>query len=313
MCARRAIRDEDLATFNPEQQDELKELVKAVVKNDLHVDRIVRVGCPIRGTLLASKRLDAYLSVLKWTMDVAGWGIAGEVVDFLGAVAQLVSRRPIARTGGAGAAQPVRPVAARRRVAHSRRTARSPVFGLAVRGRLGADLGQDVDGRRVLLDRQRRGRADPMDVGGARRQGAAMFRLDRGGKVLHTRYFARDRAAEPVFKAVLDDQPDGFERIGPLSWAGTDSSGERARITDTRTPVSRGDRPAVFLIPGFAASTLTSGNELVWPAAMAIATIGRLAFTPGADPLHRRDVRRRYVRHAARASGSHARRGPLSI
>jgi tetratricopeptide (TPR) repeat protein len=50
-------------------------------------------------------------------------------------------------------------------------------------------------------------------------------------------------------------------------------------------PASRGDRPAVFLIPGFGASTLTSGNELVWPAAMAMATIGRLAFTPGAAAL----------------------------
>ena len=32
-----------------------------VAKNDIQVGQVVRVGCPARGTLLASKRLDAYL------------------------------------------------------------------------------------------------------------------------------------------------------------------------------------------------------------------------------------------------------------
>jgi hypothetical protein len=30
---------------------------------------VVRVACPARGTLLASRRLDTYLSVLKWGLD----------------------------------------------------------------------------------------------------------------------------------------------------------------------------------------------------------------------------------------------------
>ena len=54
----------------------------------IRVERLVRVACPARGTLLASKRLDAYLSVFKWTLELAGAPVLPELVDFLGEVAQ---------------------------------------------------------------------------------------------------------------------------------------------------------------------------------------------------------------------------------
>ena len=41
------------------------------------VERVVRVACPARGTLLASKRLDAYLSVLNWASSWPAPGRAG--------------------------------------------------------------------------------------------------------------------------------------------------------------------------------------------------------------------------------------------
>ncbi len=49
---------------------------------------MVRVACPSRGTLLASKRLDAYLSVLKWGLELAGVPVAPQLVDFLREVAR---------------------------------------------------------------------------------------------------------------------------------------------------------------------------------------------------------------------------------
>jgi hypothetical protein len=52
------------------------------------VERVVRVACPARGTLLASKRLDAYLSVLKWTLDLAGLPVLPELLGFLAEVAR---------------------------------------------------------------------------------------------------------------------------------------------------------------------------------------------------------------------------------
>ena len=79
---------ESLGGASSRDRDALGELVKAVKTNGTHVDRIVRVACPSRGTLLASKRLDAYLSVFKWTLELAGLPVAAEIIDFLNAVAQ---------------------------------------------------------------------------------------------------------------------------------------------------------------------------------------------------------------------------------
>jgi hypothetical protein len=48
----------------------------------------VRVACPARGTLLASRRLDAYVSVVKWALELAGLPVVPQLVAFLGEVAR---------------------------------------------------------------------------------------------------------------------------------------------------------------------------------------------------------------------------------
>lgn len=269
-CARRALDAGALEAFTPEQRDELAELVALVTANDLHVDRIVRVGAPIRGTLLASKRLDAYLSVLKWAMELAGWAIAAEVVDFLGAVAQerlnpdtlpglaaQVPRSPLVQWLHADPT----PIPGELRVVSGDVQGDSVLTWLKT---LMADSFYWTDNDVVVQTRSM--------YGGARREKTAAFALDRGGKVLHTRYFARDRFAGPIFDAMLEAQPAAFRTIGPLSWAGTDSSGDRGR-----RPVPDGPRPLAVIVPGFGASRLAFGDELVWPAAMAAKTLERLA------------------------------------
>ena len=66
----------DLAFFDAAglagQRAELQALGQAVAARGVRVQRIVRVACPARGTLLASRRLDAYLSVLKWSLELTG-------------------------------------------------------------------------------------------------------------------------------------------------------------------------------------------------------------------------------------------------
>jgi hypothetical protein len=66
---------------------DLKALQDAVAGKDIQVGNVVRVACPARGTLLASKRLDAYLSVFKWSLELAGVPVIPAFVDFLAAVA----------------------------------------------------------------------------------------------------------------------------------------------------------------------------------------------------------------------------------
>src|SRR5690606_9230497 len=52
-------------------QVELRELIRIVHQKGIIIDKVVRVACPAHGTLLASKRLDVYLSVLRWALKLA--------------------------------------------------------------------------------------------------------------------------------------------------------------------------------------------------------------------------------------------------
>ena len=61
VCANPDLTNMDLFADDGASADELKELAKLVKDKGIVVERVVRVACPARGTLLASKRLDAYL------------------------------------------------------------------------------------------------------------------------------------------------------------------------------------------------------------------------------------------------------------
>ena len=99
----------------------------------------MRVACPARGTLLASKRLDAYLSVFKWTLELAGIPVAPALLEFLAEVAQRrADVETDSRPRGADSRQPAHAVAARSRRSDSRRAcAWSPATSRATRSRRG--------------------------------------------------------------------------------------------------------------------------------------------------------------------------------
>jgi hypothetical protein len=76
LAGQRALSAAEMAHFaGPDyapQRAELQKLLDEIIDRDVHVERIVRVACPARGTLLASRRFDAYLSVLQWTLQIGG-------------------------------------------------------------------------------------------------------------------------------------------------------------------------------------------------------------------------------------------------
>ena len=80
--------------------------------------------------------------------------------------------------------------------------------------------------------------------GGAPRDASATFVLDQGGKVSHFNYFSNERTAEAIVSALVHEQPHGFRKIGPLSWAGEVASGARAALDRT----GAADKPAVVLL-----------------------------------------------------------------
>ena len=76
--ASRGVTQADLAQFAgkgyAQHLKDLLELEKLLTSRQVNVERIVRVACPAYGTLLASNRLDAYLSALAWLMERPGQG-----------------------------------------------------------------------------------------------------------------------------------------------------------------------------------------------------------------------------------------------
>lgn len=241
------------------------------------MNRVVRVACPTRGTLLASRRLDAYLSVFKWTLQLAGVPVLPELVDFLGAVAQ---HRLEAETLPGLEAQV--PDSALIRWLHSGsepipgelRVVAGDVEGDSLTSWIKTLLSDGfywTDNDFVVQTRSM--------YGGARRRAGATFLLDQGGTVSHSAYFSRSRAAEKVVEAIVNDDPSGFKVVGPLSWMGESSTGERAAV-DVEDAGARSDKPAVFVIPGLGASRLKIAGELVWPASLSFTALEQMACTP---------------------------------
>ena len=91
-CSGRPLRDVELKRFDGEayaqHRADLGALVKMAQAKGLKIERVVRVACPARGTLLASKRFDAYLSVLQWCLTLANVPVAPQLVGFLHEVAR---------------------------------------------------------------------------------------------------------------------------------------------------------------------------------------------------------------------------------
>ena len=275
----RALTSSDLELFAGEgyrvHREELTALAGEIAKRQVRVERIVRVACPARGTLLASRRLDAYLSVFKWGLQLAGAPILPELVSF---IAEVARRRAVPEEmPGVEAMMPDRPVA---------RWLNTP--SAAIAGQLRVVAG-DIQGDsltswlKTLLsdafywtDNDLVVQTRSMYGGTPREPNAASFALDRGGRVAHFNYFANERTADLITRGLLEAQPSGFGPIGPLSWAGEDASGKRA----ARSPARPTDeRPAVFVLPGMLGSHLRRANERLWLTLRSIGEMEQLAWT----------------------------------
>ena len=267
VCAYPSIGARDLAFFKGDayrtQRIALQALGRIVVQRELRVERILRVACPARGTLLASKRLDAYLSVFKWSLELAGVPVAPVLVDFLAEVARR--RADPEMIPGLAAQIPDSPLV---RWIH------------AVDDPIPGDLrivAGDIDGDSVIswlktlladayfwTDNDLVVQTRSM-YGGAPRASGATFVFDQGGRVSHFNYFFNDRTAEAVVNGLVQqDAPAAFRVVGPLSWAGKSSTGLRAALRGPADGAPQPDRPAVFVLPGILGSNLKVGNQRVW-------------------------------------------------
>lgn len=261
---------------------ELQQLAAAVKAKGIRVERVVRVACPARGTLLASKRLDAYLSVLKWGIELVGIPVLPTLVDFLGEVARrradpqqlpglaaMIADSPLLNWLHAGE----EPIPGELRVIAGDLQGDSVTAWLKT---LLADAYYWTDNDIVVQTRSM--------YGGAPRAGGASFLLDSGGKSTHFGYFANERTAAAVVSALTQPAPAGFRTIGPLSWAGQDSGGLRARRRGGDDGRPAADKPAVFVLPGILGSHLKAGDKRIWLSLRLIGGLDKLTYQPnGAD------------------------------
>ena len=286
MASQRPIGAEDFAFFDGSEHDEsrkaLKALAAAVKAKGIQVDRVVRVACPARGTLLASKRLDAYLSVLRWTIELAGVPVVPALVDFLTEVARC--RADPTKLPGLASMIPDTPLvdwlnANEEPIPGDLRVVAGDLQGDSVGSwvkTLLADAYYWTDNDIVVQTSSM--------YGGAARSGGATFLLDQSGKSTHFNYFANVRTVQAVVEGLTQVSPAGFRTIGPLSWAGQDSSGLRAarRSNDDGRPAS--DKPAVFVLPGILGSHLKAGDKRIWLSLRLVGGLKKLAYQPdGAD------------------------------
>lgn len=290
VCARPDLDETALAPFkgaaHRDQLKALRALADVLKGRDVRIERVVRVACPARGTLLASKRLDAYVSVLKWSLELAAIPVAPLMLDFLGEVAS--QRTDPTLLPGLEAMTPESPLVQWLHASEGADSAPLPGQLRVVAGdiegdsimswvkTLLADAFYWTDNDLVVQTRSMYGGRPRAPVAGSP---SATFVLERGGKVTHFSYFSNPRTAEAICQALVQDEPAGFRTIGPMSWAGETADGLRGVPRAARA--STGDKPALILLPGILGSHLAVDGERVWLSLRILGGLGRLAYRDG--------------------------------
>lgn len=297
VCAQPELDGAALAAFQDPayraQAEALRALAAALKGRDIRVERVVRVACPARGTLLASTRLDAYVSVLKWTLELAAIPVAPTLIDFIGEVAS--QRTDPRRLPGLEAMTPESALVQWLHTTEGQGVAPLPGQLRVVAGDIEGDsitawvktLLADAffwtDNDLVVQTRSMYGGTPrAAQAGQASGQPSASFVLARAGQVSHFNYFSHPHTAEAVCNGLLQDTPAGFQAIGPMSWAGSASDGVRGLPRAASGPAAA-DRPAVILLPGILGSHLAVDGQRVWLSLRIIGGLGRLRFEEGSS------------------------------
>jgi tetratricopeptide (TPR) repeat protein len=281
VCANAHLGTNDFAFFKGTpyraQREALRALGEIAAQRKIRIERVVRVACPSRGTLLASKRLDAYVSVLKWALELAGVPVAPAIVDFLGEVARR--RTDPELLPGLAAQIPDGPLlrwlyAADAAIPGELRVIAGDIEGDSVVSWLKTLLSDAffwTDNDLVVQTRS-------MYSGPARAEGAT-FLFDHGPNVSHFNYFGNERTAAAVVNALVQDRPEGFRAIGPSAWAGNSPAGDRAapQKAGKRTPANA--RPAAVPVRAVLEISVINGDLLFVPQPLMLGHYASLRLT----------------------------------
>ena len=234
----------------------LQNLSKALEQTRLRVTKFVRVACPARGTTLADRRLDRYVSVLVNLGALIPGMRANPIYDGLTSLLAgvLKKRTDPEELPGIEAMMPTSPLV--------RMLNRPDVVTTADLHVLGGDLaGVGFFGRLKALATDIYYRDDhdlvvntPAMLGGIERSTPIKYWIDTGDQVNHFNYFARADTARKLVSAL------------------TGSSSEFRTLTTRPSAVTSADyvkraalsQPVVFVLPGIMGSQLSVADRHVW-------------------------------------------------
>ena len=255
----------------------LTELNRLLQKKRFQIERFVRVACPARGTTLAARRLDRWLSII---LNLVGMipGFKGNPVyellsDFLLAVAK--ERTDPATLPGLEAMMPESPLI---------RMLNRP--GVTVAADLTVIAG-DVQSSGILdrlkfliADLYYKGEHDlVVDThsmrGGAERINGGRLFFNQGPEVNHFRYFRNSRSADMILAGLAAPAASLQAGFQPLVT-------RRNPITERSCRKVAGPRPVVFVLPGIMGSHLGVKGDCIWLDFLALAFGGLSKLVIGA-------------------------------
>jgi len=257
----KAARERDAAYAADRKR--LAELVKLFGKKKLTIGRFVRVGCPARGTTLASGRLDRWLSVLDYLVTAAtGQGLFADSLDFMLAV---VKERTDPRT--LPGLEAMMPGSALTRLLNGTPDLQTSADLSVIAGDIEAGDGLWNTLKVLASDWFYRHEHDlvvdtgSMSGGLPRLAGRARFRRDAGPKVNHFRYFSNEQTVRWI-KAGLTRAK--AESGGFLPLPAVAEAGQRCQEAVARSRSAGKPRPIAVVLPGTMGSQLRVDEDTVW-------------------------------------------------
>lgn len=245
-----------------QDRKDLAELVKLLAKKSFQVSRFVRTACPVRGSTLASGRLDRWLSMLDFLAGrMLGESLFADGLDFLLAA---VKERTDPRT--LPGLEAMMPGSALTRLLHHPGLLTTADLSVIAGDIEGDSLWQKL---KLLASDWFYGADHDLAVntgsmsGGLRRPDrGARFRQDKGSEVNHFSYFRNERSLNWLLAALTrqEGEDGGFQPITAAQHAPP-----RWRAAVDRTSSGTAPRPLAVIIPGFMGSQLKAAGRLIWP------------------------------------------------
>ena len=245
---------------NHEDAEALRELREVLKDKKLNIERFVRVACPARGTILASTRLDHYLSVLLNLIGYIPILHENPLYAYVKAtILELIKlKAEPEHLPGLAAQMPDSPLVN----LLNRRDLQTKADLAVIAGDI---VGRDFLGKLKEFATNLFFWEDHDLVvntaamyGGMRRREKAHFYFDQGPDVNHFQYFlnhsTRDKVLSWLTKPEAELAQTGFAEF------------ERGGLPSLEISKPRGDstKPIVLLIGDFMASHLRDGKKLVW-------------------------------------------------